>query len=577
MCRSTLRPMRAVLPLSLVAAGLSFGCSAAENAAPSSAPPAKMVGPLLVHGGTIHVGDGAGTTVEALAVRDGRVVYAGDLAGATAAAGEKAQVFDLLDATCVPGLQDAHGHTLGLGALLDAVDLVETRTFEEVVERIASAAAELPAGTWITGRGWDQTRWPIVAFPHHAALSARVPDHPVLVNRVDGHAALANAKALELAGLDGVLDPVPVMEGGRVHVDSEGRATGVLVDTAIGLVGSHVPPTTPADVRRQILRAQDQLLSEGLTCVHDMGLSPGNVDLLRSLEADGLLKLRLRGYLWGNGGLGGEVYERLAADRGDGRFRIAGVKLMIDGALGSRGAALLEPYHDAPDEVGLLRMSAGELEALVARCAELGLQPAIHAIGDRGNRLVLDSYSAQAARDVNFRGLRPRVEHAQVVAKDDWGRFRSLGVLPSMQPRHATSDMRWAEERVGPERVRGAYAWKRLVGEEVPLAFGSDFPVEPSAPLLGLYAARTRQDEEGQPVQGFQPGQRMNGIEALAGFTSGAAFAVGEELERGRLLPGYFADMTVLDIDPVTCPPAELLTARVVATLIEGELVYDTR
>ncbi|MEM7308132.1 MAG: amidohydrolase [Planctomycetota bacterium] len=532
---------------------------------------------LLITGGTIHLGDGAGTTVEALLVRDGRVAFAGELAGAVLAAGEDVRPLNLGGATAVPGLQDAHGHLLGLGALLEAVDLQDTRSYEEVIERIAARAAELAPGTWITGRGWDHTRWPDAEFPHHAPLSDRVPDHPVLVSRVDGHAALANARALSAAGLDGVLDPVPTVEGGRVHVDDAGRATGVLVDTAMQLVGRHVPEPDAGDLRRHLLHAQRKLLAEGLTCVHDMGLSPAELALLRELEASGELRLRVHAYLWGNGGLNAPALAPLLAERGGPCVQLSGVKLMIDGALGSRGAALLHPYHDAPDEVGLLRMEQDELEALVATCAELRLQPAIHAIGDRGNRAVLDAFERQAERDTGFLALRPRVEHAQVVAEADWPRFAAMGAIPSMQPRHATSDMRWAGERVGPERLRGAYAWRRLTADNAPLAFGSDFPVEPSAPLLGLYAARTRQDEAGQPAGGFQPEQRMSGAEALAGFTSGAAFAVREEDERGQLRPGWFADLTVLDVDPVTCEPARLLDARVLLTVIEGEVVFDGR
>jgi predicted amidohydrolase YtcJ len=257
--------------------------------------------------------------------------------------------------------------------------------------------------------------------------------------------------------------------------------------------------------------------------------------------------------------------------------RVAGVKLMIDGALGSRGAALLAPYADAPDEAGLLRMQPGELEALVEQAARLGLQPAVHAIGDRGNRVVLDAFQRAGARVPGFARLRPRVEHAQVVAPEDWGRFGALGAIPSVQPRHATSDMRWAEARLGPERLRGAYAWRRLAAPGAPLALGSDFPVEPSSPLLGIYAARTRQDEDAQPPGGFQPDQRLSGVEALAGFTSGAAFAAREEQGRGRLLAGFYADLTVLDADPVNDPAEDLLTARVLLTMIEGEVVYDAR
>ena len=557
----------------LRAAALVLAAACAAPAPEERAAPADSA--LVITGGRIYTGTGA--TVEALCLRDGRVVFAGEGRSALAAAGPHPHVLDLAGATVVPGLVDAHGHVLGLGAPLENVDLGGTKSFDEVIERVAARAATLPAGAWITGRGWDQTRWSTTVFPHHAALSRAVPDHPVLVTRVDGHAALANARALELAGLSGVLDPPPAVEGGRVHLDGEGRATGVLVDTAIGLVSRFVPAPDDATLRRRALRAQEQLLAEGLTAVHDMGVTPRELGIFRELEREGLWKLRLHSYLWGNEGLDAPEVEALARDRGDGRVRVAGVKLMIDGALGSRGAALLAPYADAPGESGLLRMEPAELTALVERAARLGLQPAVHAIGDRGNRVVLDAFEAAAASVPGFAALRPRVEHAQVVAPEDWSRFAALGAIPSMQPRHATSDMRWAEARLGPERLPGAYAWRRLDAPNAPLALGSDFPVEPSAPLLGLYAARTRQDEQGAPPHGFLPDQRLSGAEALEGFTRGAAFAVREERERGRLLPGFCADLTVLGVDPVAAPAPLLLSARVLLTMIDGEVVFDAR
>ena len=571
-----MKPMRRIAALTTLVPPILAACGAAPEPGPEDLPEVAAPGAaLLIWGGTIYAESDA--TVEALVLREGRVSFAGDLAAATRDAGPGAAALDLKGATLVPGLQDAHGHLSGLGALLEEVDLTTTRSYDEVIDLIVARAEDLPPGTWITGRGWDQTRWPDAAFPQHGPLSERVPYHPVLVRRVDGHAALANARALELAGLDGVLDPVPSVEGGRVHVDSAGRATGVLIDTAMGLVSAKVPPPDPGAARRRFLAAQDRVFSEGLTCVHDMGLSPAEVELLEELEASGELRLQVRGYLWGNSGLEGPRVATLAAAPRRGAMRLVGVKLMIDGALGSRGAALLEPYTDAPHEVGLMRMEQVELNRLVARCGELGLQPATHAIGDRGNRSVLNAYARQAEIDAGFLDLRPRVEHAQVVAPGDWERFAAMGVIPSMQPRHATSDMRWAEERVGPDRLAGAYAWRRLEAENAPLAFGSDFPVEPSAPLLGLYAARTRQDEDGQPLGGWLPEQRVDGAGALEGFTAGAAYAVGEEDERGKLLAGYHADFTVLSVDPVTCEPSALLDARVLLTAIEGDIVYDAR
>ena len=457
-------------------------------------------------------------------------------------------------------------------------DLKAAGSFQEVIERIAARAATLPAGTWVTGRGWDQTLWDGAAFPHHDALSRRVPDHPVLVSRVDGHAALANEAALALAGLDGVLDPVPEIEGGQVVVGDDGRATGVLIDTAMGLVSVNVPEPTDADVERHILAAQDALLAKGLTCVHDMGIDRSTVEVYRRLAARGDLQLRVAAYVWGNdletpGDLDGYPVAPDARDR----FTVVGVKLMADGALGSRGAAMIEDYTDAPGERGLLRFeNAAEFAELLGWVFDSGLQPATHAIGDRANRFVLDAYQAALEAKPARAGLRPRVEHAQILHPDDVKRFTELEVVPSMQPTHCTSDMRWAAERVGPERVRGAYAWRDIDLPGV-MAFGSDFPVEDPDPLEGLYAAITRQDAEGHPRDGFFPMQRLGLRRALEAFTSGAARACHQEGRRGKLEPGYGCDMTVLDRDPTSVGPTAarmLLETEVVMTVVHGEVVY---
>jgi len=285
-------------------------------------------------------------------------------------------------------------------------------------------------------------------------------------------------------------------------------------------------------------------------------------------------------YLWGNDGLPEEVRERFPRERdldSNAKLRVVGSKLMLDAALGSRGAALLEPYSDAPDEIGLMRMGRADFALRVDEMARAGLQPATHAIGDAANRMVLDVYGARIAEDPAFRALRPRLEHAQIVSAADWPRADQLGVVLSMQPTHATSDMRWAEQRVGAQRVLGAYAWQRLTQVPAHMALGSDFPVESADPLLGLYAARTRTDRQGMPAGGWQPEQRLSAQDALAGFTQGAAYAVHEEAERGRLALGYHADLTVLSVDPIRCEPADLLSAKVLMTVVDGEIVFDAR
>lgn len=543
---------------------------AAACASPLSAPsPAGT----LFRGGTIYLGHPEWQATDALYARDGRVVAVGDEARVQAKAAG-ARIFDLQGGFAVPGLQDAHGHLEGLGKARETVDLRGCASYGELIERVAAQANRKPSGTWIEGGGWDQNLWPDKTFPQHAELSARVPEHPVFLRRIDGHAALANAAALAAAGLDGSRD-VP---GGEVLIDERGAPTGVLIDAAMELVGDVVPEPDPAARERRLLAAQAACFAAGLTAVHDMGVDRWTVDTLARLQAEGRWHLRTGLYL----SMGAETTRAdlagfpRAPDAGDVLWA-GGVKLYVDGALGSRGAALLEDYADRPGSRGLLLMEPPDFARQVALCAELGLQPATHAIGDRGSRLVLDVYERALKESGGFGGLRPRVEHAQVVAPADWGRFDALDVVASMQPTHCTSDMGWAVERLGFERALGAYAWRRLQVDPARIAGGSDFPVESESPLLGLYAARTRQDAEGAPADGFQGDQVLSPEEALAVFTLGAAAAVGQSDRRGRLEPGYGADLTVLDVDPLRGEARALLGARVLLTVINGRVVHAQR
>jgi predicted amidohydrolase YtcJ len=552
----------------------------------SSRPPWVGERYALVTGGTIHLA-AEGPSVEALLIEDGRVRSVGtradvekELADLVARAkgfriALAVERIDLAGGTAVPGLVDAHGHREGYGEKLETVDLTGCTSLDEIVERVAERAAGFPAGTWVVGRGWDQTLFPGQAFPHHAALSARVGEHPVFLRRVDGHAVFVNRRALELAGI--ASGPMPDVPGGRIVLGPDGLPSGVLVDAATQLVARRIPPPDRETRRRRILAAQAALLACGLTGMHDMGTSPEALAVLEELELEGALRLRVASYLWANDGLERFGRIRVRSDL-DAKLRVIGAKLMLDGALGSRGAALLEPYSDspgAPDERGLVQLTPAAYRERLREVVAAGLQPATHAIGDAANRMALEAYGEMLEANSRLRDLRPRIEHAQVVAPSDWPRFAALGVIPSVQPTHATSDMRWAEARLGAERVQSAYAWRRLAGPSAPLALGSDFPVESPRPLLGLYAARTRQDPAGEPPGGWLPDQKLTAAEALAGFTSGAAYAAHEAERRGRLLPGHAADLTLLSIDPLVCDPLQLLNARVLGTVIDGELVYS--
>lgn len=559
--------MKLLHALAFVVAAFAFACASSAGAPPPTA--------TLIHNGRIYLGAPRWIAVDALLVSDGRVVAAGSLRELEAAPWRITERMDLRGAVALPGLQDAHGHVEGLGESLETVDLRGAASYEELIARVVERARVTPDGEWIRGRGWDQNLWPSKEFPHHAALSAATPRHPVLLERVDGHASFANAAALRAAGLDRAFASEEEVAGGRVLLDTERRPTGVFVDTAMALLDKHAPAPNAAVRERRWLAAQALLLELGITCVHDMGVAPATVELLARLRDQGRLKLRLVEYLSGGPGMSARDVAGfpLAPDAFD-RLSVPGVKLYADGALGSRGAALLEPYHDEPGHDGLMVMAPEELRAALELCAREGLQPAVHAIGDRANRVVLDLFEERQRADASFRALRPRIEHAQVVARADWPRFDTLGVVASMQPTHATSDMPWAPSRLGPERIDGAYAWRKLVGDPHLLAFGSDFPVERPHPFEGLYAAVTCAARSGEPRAGFRPDQRLAASEALSAFTWGAARAAHQEQRRGRLEPGYFADLTVVDLDPLACEPSQLLRARVLATIINGEVVY---
>jgi predicted amidohydrolase YtcJ len=384
-----------------------------------------------------------------------------------------------------------------------------------------------------------------------------------------------NQRALAEAKLDREYRAAPQITGGKVLLDGNFRPTGVLVDQAMDVVRELVPKPTRAQVEARILAAQDRLLAFGLTCVHDMGVSRAEIETYQSLRDRGLLRLRIIAYLAGTDALTEEMVEGLPIlpDERD-LFSVPGVKLMADGALGSRGAALLADYTDAPKERGHMILDLRAISARIALCQKHGLQPAIHAIGDLANRTVLDIYETLLTVYPDAIALRPRIEHAQVVSLRDWPRFPALGVIPSMQPVHAISDMPWAVDRLGPERARGAYAWRALAPELGRLAFGSDFPVESPDPIAGLFAARMRSNPGDAPERSLPADQSLDGIAALAGFTSGAAHAGHQEDRRGRLLPGFATDMTLLTLDPVTCPTANLLSAKPAMTIINGEIVW---
>ena len=525
---------------------------------------------------TIRTGDPAQPVVGAIAWDSdtGRVLDAGS-AEAVLQLYPQAPRIDAGDATVVPGLIDAHAHLVGLGDTLVQADLSGARTRAEVVQRLKAFEKNLAPGEWLLGRGWDQNRWDVTDFPTAADLDAAFPQRAVYLERVDGHAGWVNSAAMRIAekkgkSLSGDWQP----EGGRIIRDASSKPTGVLVDGAASLVGAYIPEPDDASREKRLLAALQAAVSNGLTGVHDMGVSRDDLALMKRLADQGKLPLRIDAYADGNHAALDDLCRLGLYQHPGGRLEMRGVKLYMDGALGSRGAALLADYSDDPHNRGLLMTSPEEYEVAVRKADGCKVQVATHAIGDRGNRIVLDTYEKVlgAHKDNDHRW---RVEHAQVVALEDIPRFAKLGVIASMQPTHATSDMGWAEQRVGPERILGAYAWQRFLHSGARLALGSDFPVEQVDPRLGLYAAATRQDRDGQPPGGWQPEQRLSAAEALRGFTSDAAWAGHDEAQVGRLQRGMRADFVLFDRDPLQVPADQLDKLKVLSTWVDGEPVYQ--
>ena len=529
---------------------------------------------LILTGGTILTMDKYLAPSEALAIVDGRILAVGRADEILPLANRRTRRIDLKGAVVVPGLTDSHFHLRSFGRSREELQLVGTTSAEEVAALVAARARELPPGSWIRGRGWDQNDWEVPAFPHRALLDEAAPEHPVILTRVDGHAIWANSRALTLAGITA---DTPTPEGGAIIRDERGSPTGVFIDNATDLVRRALPQPGRAEIRRWLLAAVRRLNQVGLTEIHDPGVDGATLEVIRELVDEGRFTLRYYGMLNGSDDALLERYFSAGPVLNyGGRMTVRAVKFYADGALGSRGAALLSPYSDDPGNRGLLVTPPAELEGRIERAFRAGFQPGTHAIGDQANRLVLDIYERVMAR-FEGRDLRPRIEHAQVIAAGDIRRFARLGVIPAMQPSHATSDMYWAEDRLGPERVRGAYAWRQLLNSGAIIAGGSDAPVEREEPLLQLYAARTRQDTGGWPAGGWYPEEKMGGLEALKALTTWSAYAAFEDSVRGKILPGYDADLTVLSINPVNSDPRALLSARILLTVVAGQVVWHDK
>lgn len=527
----------------------------------------------IVFGGTIHTVDTSAPTIDSFAYANGKITAIAVTAIETKKLFQRnprAKRHNLNGATLIPGLIDAHGHLLGLGQSLINVDLMGTSSKQDIIERLKKQSTNLLEGQWLLGRGWDQNDWPGQELPTAQDLDQYFPNRPVWLERVDGHASWGNSMAMAVATrkLDGEWQP----QGGEIVRDKNGNPSGVFIDKAANLIQSEVPAPSKTELSEALDIAMKKTASVGLTAMHDAGTSLTTLQLLSDKLKN--RKLNIRVYAMADGA--NETLEYLCSNGPlidpASMLTARSIKLYSDGALGSRGAALLSPYSDAPNNVGLLIESEETLKRHAITAADCGLQVNIHAIGDRGNQVTLNVLETIHNRSNNLG--RHRIEHSQVIAPGDFNRFKRLNLIASVQPTHATSDMYWAEDRVGKERIKGAYAWQTFIGLGIPLALGSDFPVERASPLLGFYAAVSRKDTKGWPANGWYPTQVLSRQQALYGFTQGAAYAAFQEDSIGSISVGKYADFVILSDDIMSIPEAQILNTKVLATYLNGKAIY---
>ncbi|MCW8109664.1 amidohydrolase [Alteromonas ponticola] len=482
----------------------------------------------------------------------------------------EAEIIDGNGHVMLPGLIDAHGHLLGLGDNLLKVDLRNTSSEKEAAQAVAEYALGKAHLDWITGRGWNQELWSDRAFPKKSSLDKLNIDKPIWLIRVDGHAGWANSKALELAG---VTKSTRAPAGGEIIRDAQGNPTGVLIDNAMSLIEKHLPHESANVMHAQLRAAGEHLLSQGITSMHDAGIGHKVYTFYLAKAVEEKLPLRVYAMVSATDPQLDQILERGNIIDPQGMLVIRSVKAYGDGALGSRGAALLKPYSDAQHQHGLLLTPKDDMPTLFNKVIGAGFQLNYHAIGDKANRLALDQFE-QTFKMAGGKDLRNRIEHAQVIAIRDLPRFAELGVLPSMQPTHATSDKNMAEDRVGKERIKGAYAWQTLLKSGVRVPLGSDFPVELANPFYGLHAAVTRQDRDNQPVKGWYPEEALTLEQAFKGFTLDAAYAAHMEEEIGTLTPGKWADFILVDQDIFNISEKDIWKTQVLQTWIAGKEVF---
>lgn len=541
---------------------------------------------LIVHNGTIYTLNDAHPVVQAVVVRGDSIVYVGDLAGAEVFKGEKTEIIDLKGRTMTPGFIEGHGHLMGVGYNELNLDLMNVKSYDEMVQRVAEAVQKAKPGQWIVGRGWHQDKWDarpaemIKGFPLHHALSAVSPDNPVFLRHASGHAGIANAKAMEIAGVN-ILSkearPLHPNDGGEILRDALGNPTGLFNERAMTLITEHIPPDTDETDREALELAIEACLRNGITSFHDAGTTRENIALFREFKRDNMLHVRVYAMLTGYDR--DLLYEWMK--RGveiDRDLTVRSIKLNCDGALGSRGAWLLEPYADRPGFYGMPTLSMDTVLKTARAALKHGFQVCSHAIGDRANREILDRYEIAFREYAHVKNHRFRIEHAQHIHPDDIQRFAKLGVVPAMQAIHMASDRPWAIDRLGEKRIReGAYMWQSLLKSGARIVNGTDAPVEPLSPIACFYAAITRQTLQGTPPGGYEPAEKMTRLQALRSYTLDAAYGAFEESVKGSIEPGKLADFTVLSKDIMTVAPAELLSTEIEMTIVGGKVMYRKR
>ncbi len=556
------------------AAGLLVALAAACS--PQPAPPVAGPAPDIVyHGGVIHTGVDGAPVAEAVSVTGGRIVAVGTSSELLALAGAETEQVNLLGAHVYPGFTDAHVHLNGIGEREMSLDLDEVASIAELVETVRKAAADLPAGRVLSGGGWIETHWPEGRFPTRQDLDPVSEDHPVILVRADGHALVANTKALQMAGLAG--KPKSQPDGGRIEVDTQGLPTGMLIDNAMTPMGKVAQRPTAAEIEEAYIKGAAREVSLGWTGVHNMSAPAADVPLMNRLSDAGKLPLRIYNAVDGAdikpAAEDAPFDPKIFGASKNGLVVTKAIKLFMDGALGSRGALLSEPYSDHPDTAGLKLADEETTLALMRRALKAGLQVCMHAIGDEGNSLVLD-WMDKAFAAVPSSDRRWRIEHSQILHVEDIPRFAALGVIASMQPSHAIGDLYFAPARLGPDRLAGAYAWRSLIDAGAIIAGGSDAPVEQGDPRIEFYAAVARKGLKGESGPDWSPEQAVTRDEALKMFTLWPAVASFREADLGKIEAGKLADLTVLSKDILSVPEAEILTAEPVMTIINGEVVW---